>query len=225
MNSDERACPYCGEAIKMVAIKCKHCKSTVEKFAPEKPDTNNQNISEVVENETKKVQKNENDSFKFEKDKKCPFCTKTINVDSEVCEFCNEKINNEVENKEVGIAKNNIKSKKLTSGLSFFGSKTIIAGLLSVLVLFRFAHNVSSSYFKKRQIKCDSAQVILKLNEVIKTQTELDFQVMNITTDSNEVYYKKCFANINFSDINEKIEIQYEVRMTDDKKNYTVSLL
>ncbi len=29
MNSDEKACPYCGEIIKAVAIKCKHCQSDI----------------------------------------------------------------------------------------------------------------------------------------------------------------------------------------------------
>ena len=37
MNSDERACPYCGEAIKMVAIKCKHCMSSLIPDIPKVP--------------------------------------------------------------------------------------------------------------------------------------------------------------------------------------------
>lgn len=37
MNSDERACPYCGEPIKMVAIKCKHCMSSLIPDIPKVP--------------------------------------------------------------------------------------------------------------------------------------------------------------------------------------------
>ena len=30
MNNDERNCPACGETIKALAIKCKHCKSDIQ---------------------------------------------------------------------------------------------------------------------------------------------------------------------------------------------------
>jgi len=30
MNSDEKLCPYCGETIKVIAIKCKYCKSEIK---------------------------------------------------------------------------------------------------------------------------------------------------------------------------------------------------
>ena len=35
MNNDEKICPFCGELIKLVAIKCKHCNSKLNNDIPE----------------------------------------------------------------------------------------------------------------------------------------------------------------------------------------------
>lgn len=37
MNTDEKLCPYCGELIKKIAIKCKHCHSSLVEHAQIKP--------------------------------------------------------------------------------------------------------------------------------------------------------------------------------------------
>mgnify|MGYP003589893467 CR=1 FL=1 len=65
MNPDERACPYCGEAIKMVAIKCKHCMASVKSCVPEIPTKNQKENTEVKQIEAKKDQSNNINTFDF----------------------------------------------------------------------------------------------------------------------------------------------------------------
>lgn len=62
---ETKRCPYCGEEILAVAKKCKHC-------------------GEWLTEETKVV--------KEKKKIPCPVCAEMIDEDTEVCPFCNEKI-------------------------------------------------------------------------------------------------------------------------------------
>lgn len=70
MNPDERPCPYCGEAIKMVAIKCKHCMSTVKSCVPEITSNKNNIEKEVSTTETDSKKITTNNVLDYSKNKK-----------------------------------------------------------------------------------------------------------------------------------------------------------
>ena len=60
MTSDEKLCPYCGETIKSIAIKCRHCKSDLKQ--------------EIATNPVAM--------------KNCTFCGESIEIDATDCHHC-----------------------------------------------------------------------------------------------------------------------------------------
>ena len=64
MNSDEKVCPFCGETIKSVAIKCKHCKS---------------NLTKQIESPTVEMAE-------------CVFCGESIEKNAIKCPHCNSNL-------------------------------------------------------------------------------------------------------------------------------------
>lgn len=69
MSDDTKICPFCGEEIKAVAIKCKHC-------------------GEFLNNESQQQTKNTSQT------KECPYCNEEIPFNATQCEHCGEYLEN-----------------------------------------------------------------------------------------------------------------------------------
>ena len=56
MDTDQKICPYCGETIKAVAIRCKHCKSDLNLNRSYTQSSDVPKLDKAAENETAAVQ-------------------------------------------------------------------------------------------------------------------------------------------------------------------------
>jgi hypothetical protein len=80
---ETKKCPYCGEEILSVAIKCKHCKSNIIADS-----------STIEESVNEKVEKKIN---KIEKLRKCPSCGAMVPVIAITCRNCGHEVKTEDE--------------------------------------------------------------------------------------------------------------------------------
>ena len=78
VNDEYKRCPYCGEDIKAIAIKCKHCKSDLAEGGPEADDL----TAEVVSAAEPVV------SVAY----KCPKCSALIQEGVTICGNCKAQL-------------------------------------------------------------------------------------------------------------------------------------
>lgn len=77
-NDEYKLCPYCGEEIKVIAVKCKHCKSDLTEVMP----GSNSQLVEMVTNEIPVV------TIEY----KCPKCSAFIQEGVTYCGNCRAQI-------------------------------------------------------------------------------------------------------------------------------------
>jgi hypothetical protein len=184
MNNDEKNCPYCGETIKAVAIKCKHCQS---------------DLSAPAAKETVETKSNNEDI-------NCRYCGE-VNVGTAItCKKCKLQLNNTLITdapikysfKETFINDFKKNGKKVSLLLLFVGA------LLS-LRYFDVVPNIYSYYFDTQTINSKQTITDIKSNPNLKNGSNGNISTPKLTT----VKYSCADGVFNFVISNEKVTMDF----------------
>ena len=184
MNTDEKNCPFCGETIKAIAIKCKHCQSDL--------------ITPVAKETVETKSSNE--------DINCRYCGE-VNVGTAItCKKCKLELNNTLTTdapikysfKEA--VKNDFKKNgKKTSLLLVF------ACTLFSLSYFDIYARIYSYYFDTQTVNTKQTATDIKSNPNLKTGSNGNISTPKLTT----VKYSCAGGVFNFIISNEKVTMDF----------------
>lgn len=115
LNPDLRCCPFCGEEIKRIAVKCKHCHSEVAQLE------HTESIETAVPQES-----NSHPTLAELDSIQCKFCAEQIKANARICRFCNRDQTEDLPDK---VGKDNASAEQLKRAISN-KNFTVAVGLL-----------------------------------------------------------------------------------------------
>jgi hypothetical protein len=173
MSNDEKQCPFCGETIKLVAIKCKHCLSDLSEF-------------EIIKDKTKPTEI------------PCSYCGELIDSESSECAHCSSDLTkkiSEITPKPISKQIKNTTRTKITSEVNEksienpFSARSLVVLTLFVIGILWYAlgnSDLNSSSEKIKYLEQSTLQDIVSRyskdywqayqfhNEISATQIRLD---------------------------------------------------
>lgn len=159
-------------------------------------------------------------------EKNCPKCGGVIKAVAVKCKHCKSFLSNESKMQSLSNELNRKPSEGKTVNKNLIQKwipRVSIITVLTLIAVYLSQQKMNRDIFGNQNIDCNNKQVVATVKKVIQKQTKYSSVITGISTEEKEDEYRSCFALITIKELNlDEVQLQYEVRRTDDKKSFTV---